>query len=306
MITAKKKQLVWTTIRMVTKLTYELSVDQLIPLCLARLENVMTPYLQNVPALELKSALEQALLSGGKHLRPLLTYATGSVFSATWENLDVPAAAVELVHTYSLIHHDLPCMGNTHLRRGASPCHQVYGQGMAVLAGDGLQALAMQILATHTATIKPERRLQMAAVLSKACGPFGMVAGQAYAISLVNDAVISKDLLANMYRLKTGALFSASIEMGRLASKDDDDMNQQALKNFGDCLGFAFQIQDDIFNLEMNTANANKATYPKLYGLIAAKEKVESLYEDALQAINYMGHQAQLLRELAGHILQRK
>lgn len=316
MVKQKKIQERATT-SMMNELSYELSSDQLVQLCSPRLEKIIMHYIQEVPALELKSAMEYTLFnSSKKYLRSLLIYATGSIFNAPLENLDVPASAVECMHTYSLIHDDLPCMDNADLRRGKPACHKVYAEGLAVLTGDALQTLAIQILAGHAAPLKPERRIQMINVLSTACGPFGMAAGQAYDISVMNDDIISNELLTDIYRLKTGALFSASIELGRLSSKDDDDMNQKALRDFGHCIGLAFQIQDDILDVETSTAvlgktqgmdaKNNKATYPKLHGLIAAKEKVESLYEEALEAINYMGHKAQLLRELTGHMLQRK
>src|ERR1700678_192902 len=178
-------------------------------------------------------------------------------------------------------------MDNADLRRGKPSCHKVYGEGMAILTGDALHTLAMQMLASHPAPLKAEKRTQMMAALSKACGPFGMAAGQALDITVMNDDSISIELLTDIYRLKTGALFSACIELGRLASKDDDEINQRALKEFGDYIGLAFQIQDDILDVEGETALLgktqgidlikNKVTYPKLAGLYKAKDKVQSL-----------------------------
>src|SRR5262249_55520424 len=136
---------------------------------------------------------------------------------APLENLDLPASSVELIHTYSLIHDDLPCMDNADLRRGKPTIHKVYGDGIAVLAGDALHTLAMQMIAHHPSPLKPERRLQMVKVLTHACGPYGMAAGQALDITVMGDGSISEDLLMNIYRLKTGALFSACVELGRLA-----------------------------------------------------------------------------------------
>ena len=190
--------------------------------------------------------MEYTLFNGSKRLRPLLIYATGYTFGAPWECLDIPASTVELIHTYSLIHDDLPCMDNANLRRGKPTCHKVFGEGMAVLTGDALHTLAMQIIASHTAPLKPEKRLQMMKTLGKACGPFGMASGQAMDITLMNEETISGRLLEDIYRLKTGALFTACIELGWLASKDDDELNQEALIEFGNCIGLAFQIQDDI------------------------------------------------------------
>lgn len=291
-------------------------LEDLFELCSTRLTKLFTLYLQNIPSLELKTAMEHSLFNTGKHLRPLLIYAAGMTFHAPLENLDIPASAVELIHTYSLIHDDLPCMDNADLRRGKPTNHKIYGEGMAVLAGDALHTLAMQIMAHHPAPLKTDRRLHMIKTLTQACGPYGMAAGQALDISMMDSTALSENLLFDIYKLKTGALFTACIELGWLASKDDDEINQHALKKFGEHIGLAFQIQDDILDIESNTetlgklqgmdAYNKKITYAKLAGLQNAKEKVRFLYQQALETINYLGDQAQLLRELAGHMLQRK
>lgn len=293
----------------------DLNLEELLALCPTRLEQTFSPYLHNTPAPELKAAMEYSLTNGGKRLRPLLIYATGLSFGAPWENLDIPACAVELIHTYSLIHDDLPCMDNADLRRGKPTCHKTFGEAIAVLTGDALHTLAMQILAGHPAPLSAERRVGMMKVLSEACGPFGMAGGQALDITLMSHS-LPGDLLENIYRLKTGALFTACIELGRLASFDTNEHNQKALKEFGECIGLAFQIQDDILDIETNTeilgkqqgidSQNNKVTYPMIYGLGQAKDKVESLYLQALTAINYLGDQAQLLRSLSERMLMRK
>jgi farnesyl diphosphate synthase len=294
----------------------DISVAQLHELCSTRLQKIVTQYTAETPALELRSAMEYTLLNGGKRLRPLLIYATGFIFAAPLENLDIPACAVELIHTYSLIHDDLPCMDNADLRRGKASCHKIYGEGMAVLTGDALHTLAMQIIAAHPASLSAEKRVHIMKTLSYACGPFGMAAGQAQDITLLQDPHISSDLLLNIYHLKTGALFAACIQLGRLCSDDDNDLNQVALQRFGDCIGLAFQIQDDILDIEthsqqlgktqgMDTKN-NKITYPKLHGMLAAKQQVANLYEEGLEAINYLGDKAQLLRELTRMMLRRE
>jgi farnesyl diphosphate synthase len=298
-----------------TTQTTKLKLDELRHLCTNRLNTTIDVYLQDIPSLELKAAMQYTMQQGGKRLRPLLIFAAGATFNATPENLAVPAAAVEIIHTYSLIHDDLPCMDNADLRRGQPTCHKVYNDGLAVLTGDALNTLAMQIIADHPSTLKAERRLRMISVLGKACGPYGMAAGQALDLTVLNDPSISKELLLDIYRLKTGALFTACIELGRLASSDDDEINEAALQEFGDHIGLAFQIQDDILDIETNTqtlgkpqgidAINNKMTYPHLLGMQAAKEKVESLYQQALESIDYLGDRAYLLRELAKKMLQR-
>lgn len=293
----------------------EMSLDQLSTLCKERMEQIFTQYLREIPSLELKTAMEYSLLNGGKHLRPLLIYATGFIFDAPLDNLDIPASSVEMIHTYSLIHDDLPCMDNADLRRGKPSCHKEFSEGVAVLAGDALHTLSMQIIASHAAPLKAERRMQMMKTLSTACGPYGMAAGQTLDITVMNDESISPDLLLDIYRLKTGALFTACLELGRLASRDDDVNNQSALKDCGEHLGLAFQIQDDILDMEASTetlgknqgidAKNKKITYAKLVGVVEAKEKVKLLYQQALEAINYMGHKAQLLRDVTGFMLLR-
>lgn len=291
------------------------TVEQYFQDRVARLQKIIVEYLTDIPSLELKKAMEYTLLNGGKYLRPLLVYAAGDLFDAPLENLDVPACAVEMLHTYSLIHDDLPCMDNADLRRGKPSCHKMFGEGIAVLTGDGLNTLSMQVLADHPAPLSHGRRLQILNVISKAAGPFGMAAGQALDISVLGDSSVSTDLLINIYYLKTGALISACLEAGRLASKDDDEVNQQALKTFGDRIGLAFQIQDDLLDIETDTKLSGKPqgldiknkklTYPKLFGVSAARLKVEELYEEALEAINFFGSKALHLRKLTSFMIKR-
>lgn len=293
----------------------DLSLTQLFEICPVRLRTAITPYFKHILSIDLKAAMEYTMFNGGKYLRPMLIYTTGYIFKAPMENLDVPACAVELIHTYSLIHDDLPCMDNADLRRGKPTCHKEFGEGMAVLTGDALHTLAMQILASHPAKLSAEQRVQLLKVLSYSCGPYGMAGGQALDITILNNAAITLDLLLNLYNLKTGALLSACVELGRIAANDTDEKNQRALKEFGDCIGLAFQIQDDILDIEATTETLGKQqgidvqnqkmTYPKIVGLEAAKEKVSQLYQQALQAIDYLGSDAQLLRELGGFMLQR-
>lgn len=299
------------------QVTHEFSFEQMLNTCGSRLNNLFKHLLIDIPSLKLKTAMEYTLLNNsGKRIRPMLIYASGSIFAASWQSLDIPACAVELIHTYSLIHDDLPCMDNADLRRGKPACHKAYGEDMAVLTGDALHTLAMHIISAHPAPLNKERRLEMMKILSQACGPYGMAAGQALDISVMHDMTISADLLIDIYRLKTGALISACVELGRLASNDDNDQHKQALLNYSQNLGLAFQIQDDILDMEATAeisgkpqgldSENNKATFPKLFGLTKAKNKVESLYEEALEAIDYLGERAQMLRQLTGFMLRRK
>lgn len=280
-----------------------------------RIEQTVARYLENTPSSILKEAMTYTLSNGGKQLRPALIYAAGAIFDAPLENLDIPATAVELIHTYSLIHDDLPCMDNADLRRGKPTCHIMYDQGMAVLTGDALHTLSMQILSSHPAPLSAEKRIAMMKVLSEACGPFGMAAGQAMDITLMQSGELSIEQLLEIYRLKTGALLSACVELGRLAGNDDSQTHQQALKIFGDRIGLAFQIQDDILDIEVTSEQLgkpqnidvvnNKKTYPAMLGLVQAKAQVEELYKEALEAIAYLGEKANELRLLADKMLRR-
>lgn len=294
----------------------ELSLDQLEKQVNQRLNELFLSVLEDTPSLELKNAMEYSLLNGGKRLRPLLIYAAGITFQAHPDSLDAAAAAVELVHTYSLIHDDLPCMDDAAMRRGRPSCHKTFGEGMAVLAGDALHTLAMQMIASHPAPLKAERRLQILTALSRACGPFGMAAGQALDLTVMSDDSISSRVLEDIYKLKTGALFTACTQIGWYASPNDDEASLTAMREFGTHIGLAFQIQDDILDMTAESETLgkpkgidnknNKFTYPKLHGIDVAQQKVATLYEQALQAIHYLGEDARLLREIAQRMLDRK
>lgn len=284
--------------------------------CLARLNRIFDQHLQNIPSLPLKNAMQYTLSNGGKRLRPLLIYATGEIFDAPLENCDIAAAAVEIIHTYSLVHDDLPSMDNADLRRGKPTIHKKFGEGLAILAGDALHTLAMEILANRPAPLKADKRLQMLSVLTHACGPFGMAGGQTMDITLLCGDPLPLDLLTTIYALKTGALLTACLQLGHLASNDTDTENHKALRTFGEKIGLAFQIQDDILDIETQSAQSgkdsgldrknNKNTYPHLTGIDAAKNRVEQLYQEALEQINYLGHRADTLRALTEQMLTRQ
>lgn len=285
-------------------------------LCESRLPPLFESVLNNIPALILRESMLSALKNGGKRLRPLLVYATAPLFNTPLSLLDAPAAAIEMIHTYSLIHDDLPCMDNADFRRGQPACHKVYGEGMAVLAGDALQTLAMDMILKYPSELNAERRLRMLGHLSEASGPLGMAAGQALDITLMSDTSLSLPLLETIYRLKTGALLSCALTLGWLASPQLDEVQGLALKHYGDAIGLAFQIQDDILDIETSSAELgkpqgidninNKYTYPRLAGLDEAKARVETLYEQAMESLNAFGSAADLLRGLTHQLLFRK
>lgn len=265
------------------------------------LEQVL-PSTTQVPQ-RLHEAMRYTVLAGGKRIRPLLVYATGQSFGATINSLDIPAAAVELIHCYSLIHDDLPAMDNDDLRRGQPTCHKQFDEATAILAGDALQCLAFSILGD----------LKMLIILGQACGSFGMAGGQ-----MIDLEAIGKNLtlaeLQTMHALKTGALIKASVLMGAIAAKVDA-ATYDNLANFATHLGLAFQIQDDILDVEGDTellgkqagadALLNKPTYPAILGLAAAKQQMETAYQQALNCLDIYGESAVYLREVAAYLVNR-
>lgn len=291
-----------------------LDLSELFELCSSSVTEICKHYLKAIPSLELKSAMEYSLLNNGKFLRPLLVFATGAIFNAATDNLAAAASAIEMIHTYSLIHDDLPAMDNADMRRGKPANHIVHGNALAILAGDALQTLAFQVLVEHPSTLKPHRKLQLVQLLAQSSGAYGMAGGQSLDITALDDETISEDLLLTIYRLKTGALFSASIESGWWCSEDEDDANLSALRHFADAIGLAFQIQDDVLDLEATSAqlgkttnnDSSKLTYPRLHGVERAKQKIETLYERGLDAINYLGTNAALLRAVTEKMLCRQ
>lgn len=291
-----------------------LSISDLLVTAQERIDKLFKHYLQSAdsPANQLKDAMYYAVSNGGKYVRPLLVYATGYYLGANWDNLDIPACAVEMIHSYSLIHDDLPAMDNADLRRGKPACHKAYNEAVAILAGDALQPLAFEIIASHPATLSAEQRIAMINHLCHASGLNGMAAGQALDIS----GVQTLESLTQMYALKTGALLSTSVKLGMIAANLKDISIINALETFADTIGLAFQIQDDLLDIEshadiigkpkgIDLAN-NKTTYPSLVGIKEARAKIESLFEAALQSIKPLGAPAEILRELANFLLQRK
>src|SRR5437899_2832756 len=206
-----------------------------------RLETLFNLYLikNPAPATTLRKAMAYAVLNGGKRIRPLLAYLTGRTFECSWENLDAPACAIELIHVYSLIHDDLPAMDNSDLRRGKPSCHKAFDDATAILAGDALQPLAFEVLSKHPAALTPQQRLDMIDVLSKASGMHGMAAGQMLDI----EKMTSLDSLTNMYQLKTGALLSTATHLGAIAAGVSDPAIFESLLTFAKKMGLAYQIQ---------------------------------------------------------------
>ena len=255
-------------------------------------------------------------LSGGKYVRPLLVYATGSTLDIDPDSMDGPACAVELIHSYSLVHDDLPAMDNDDLRRGKPTCHKAFGEAIAILTGDALQSLAFHILAHDPAiTVSPAQRLEMINTLSVATGSLGMAGGQAIDLAAVGQAMNISEL-EYMHEHKTGALIRASVKLGVLCKASVDAKLAENLDHYARCIGLAFQIRDDILDVEGNTAilgktqgadiARNKPTYPALLGLDGAKRKAKELHEQALACLEPIGSSAGPLRWISGFIVQRE
>jgi farnesyl diphosphate synthase len=269
----------------------------------------------DLPPVELHGAMRYAVLGGGKRLRPLLVYAAGHALGRDDSILDAPACAVEIIHAYSLVHDDLPAMDDDALRRGQPTCHVVYGEAMAILAGDALQALAFEILSTpHGDDDNPVARIAMLRALGAACGAEGMAGGQAFDLSAVGQK-LSLVELERMHAYKTGALIRASVRLGALAAGCTDTELLTRLDRYGHAVGLAFQVRDDILDVEGESAvigktagkdaAADKPTFPSIIGLPASRERLDTLVHDALEAIEPLGPRGEWLRDLARYSAQR-
>ena len=262
---------------------------------------------------KLHQSMRYAALDGGKRVRPMLVYAAGHAVGLPPEKLDGPAAAIEMIHVYSLIHDDLPAMDDDDLRRGRATCHKAFDEATAILAGDALQALAFEILCTDTA-ISEACRLPLVRTLASASGSIGMAGGQAIDLDAEGKKLALAEL-EEMHAKKTGALILAAIRMGAMSQADVGDATLSALNTFGGCIGLAFQIQDDILDETGDTEklgkpqgsdrDKDKSTFISLCGLDASKKRCEDLLQEALDALSSLGPSADHLRELANYIVRR-
>lgn len=270
---------------------------------------------QNEP--KLLEAMKYSSMNGGKRIRPFLVYAVGEMLGATLEDLDGPAAAIELIHCYSLIHDDLPAMDDDDLRRGKPTCHKAFDEATAILAGDSLQTLAFEIVSSHAyQNVSLANTLQMVKLLSKNAGYSGMCGGQSLDIAATNKQV---DLAAleQIHALKTGALIEVSALLGAYTNNlNIDDAHIDAIKLYAQKIGLAFQVQDDILDITSTTEQlgkpqgsdleAEKSTYPALLGLSSAQEKAQALIDEALQALAALPYNTDILCEFAKYIIKRK
>jgi len=268
---------------------------------------------ETVPV-KLHAAMRYALLGGGKRVRPLLVHAAGALSGADAASLSRAAAAVEMIHAYSLVHDDMPCMDDDDLRRGKPTVHVAYDEATALLVGDALQSQAFTVLA-GTDGVPPARLLAMVRLLADAAGSGGMCGGQAIDLDSVGVSLTLQQL-ERMHQLKTGALLRASVVLGALAGKDLDDAELQALHAYSRAIGLAFQVVDDVLDATADSATLgktagkdaadNKPTYVSILGLDESVALAEQLRRDAHAALAAFGDDAQRLRELADLIVQRK
>lgn len=285
--------------------------------CQARVEVALQRLLpsQEIAPLRLHQAMRYAVLGGGKRVRPLLAFAAGELASASPARAELVAAAVELIHAYSLVHDDLPCMDDDVLRRGKPTCHVQFDEATALLAGDALQALAFQVVAEQRLAERPEDQLQMAALLAQASGSRGMAGGQAIDLASVGRALTVPEL-EFMHIHKTGALIRAAVLLGARCGRNMEEFQLHSLDQFAKCVGLAFQVVDDILDAESSTATLgktagkdaekNKPTYVGALGIAGARDLAEELRQRGYEALEGLGPAAKRLRQMADFIVQRE
>jgi farnesyl diphosphate synthase len=280
------------------------------------MEDAMASFLPSrvVAPQRLHDAMRYAVLDGGKRIRPLLTFAAGELFDASGAMLARAAAAVEMIHAYSLVHDDMPCMDDDALRRGKPTVHVKYDDATALLVGDALQSQAFLILASGDG-IDAARQLFMVRLLAEASGSTGMCGGQAIDLESVG-LKLSLEELEQMHRLKTGALLRLSVLLGALCGKALSEAETAALDAYSAAVGLAFQVVDDVLDATADSATLgktagkdaadNKPTYVSILGLEQSRTLAEKLRCDAHEALAPFGENARRLRELADLIVQRK
>lgn len=269
----------------------------------------------NVAHARLLEAMQYSTLNGGKRIRPALLIAAAEALGAPRDKAILPACAMEMIHVYSLIHDDLPAMDNDDLRRGKPTCHRAFDEATAILAGDALQALAFKSLA-NAPHLNAETRLRMIDVLADASGAEGMVAGQSIDLAAVGQP-LTIEQLETMHLYKTGALIEASVVLGALCANKGDAATISILRSYARCIGLAFQVKDDILDVESDTATLgkqqgadaalNKPTYVSLLSLEGAKHKCRQLHELAMSELELLKDaNIQMLRALSEFIVNRK
>lgn len=278
-------------------------------------------YLQNhLPAenhapKRLHEAMRYAVLGGGKRIRPLLSFAAGELNGAEEARVIVVAAAVELIHVYSLVHDDLPCMDDDTLRRGKPTCHIKYDEPTALLVGDSLQSFAFQLMAEFSLADNPKKQLEMIKQLAQAAGSRGMAGGQAIDLESVGK-ILTLPELEFMHIHKTGALIRAAVMLGAYCGDNLSEEQLDRLDHFAKCIGLAFQVVDDVLDAEATTAalgktagkdaEQNKPTYVSILGVKQARELAKALQRDAYQAVEHLGESTHRLLQVTDFIVQRE
>ena len=286
--------------------------------CQVRLERAFDAWLppaRTHPA-TLHEAIRYTVMGGGKRIRPTLVYAGGQSVGVDRQLLDRPACAIELIHAYSLIHDDLPAMDDDDLRRGKPSCHRAFDEATAILAGDALQSLAFQVLSNgNDDGVSASTRLRMIKTLALASGSRGMAGGQAIDLAATGQQLNIAEL-EDMHIHKTGALIRASVVLGALCGKTAEQSSIDKLDHYAKCIGLAFQIRDDILDVEgeAKTLGKNpgmdqareKSTYPALIGMGAARQRATELHNEALESLSGFSDSADPLRWISSYIIERK
>ncbi|MBL4673868.1 MAG: polyprenyl synthetase family protein [Arenicella sp.] len=262
----------------------------------------------------LRAAMRYSTLSGGKRFRALLVYASGLAVGAPLARLDTVAAALECIHAYSLIHDDIPAMDDDDLRRGQPTSHIKYDEATAILAGDALQTLAFEMIASASSDLSDAQARSIGLKLAISSGQIGMVGGQILDIQATH-CQLNRDALENVHRRKTGALINAAVICGALCSDDTSELQLSSLSDYADNLGLAFQVVDDILDIESSTQELGKpsgsdvengkATYPALIGLQESKKLAQTLYQESIVSIAAISDNTSLLEDLAQLVVKR-
>lgn len=281
-----------------------------------RIEQVLSDALaiEDIAPSRLHEAMRYSALAGGKRIRPGLVYASGAALEIPLLPLDRIAVAIECIHAYSLVHDDLPAMDDDDLRRGIPTAHKAFDEATAILSGDALQAFAFEWLSEPVDGLRAEHQLKLIKVLAVAAGSRGMVGGQAIDLASVGLG-LEERALETMHAHKTGALINACVMMPAYCSDSVDEKQRDSLNRYANSIGLAFQVQDDILDVESDTQTlgkqqgadvaANKPTYPSILGMAGAKQKLQLLHQESLAALDDFGPEADLLRNIAQFIVQR-
>ncbi|MFM4703381.1 (2E,6E)-farnesyl diphosphate synthase [Aeromonas bivalvium] len=294
-----------------------MSLDSFSRLYRQRIDDRLSQQLDALPPMapRLREAMKYGLLLGGKRVRPFLVYAVGEMLGVETDRLDGPAAAVECIHAYSLLHDDLPAMDDDDLRRGQPTVHKAFDEGTAILAGDALQTLAFSILADHPMPASlMANRVRMLSTLARASGYLGMCGGQALDLQAEGRQITLAEL-EQVHRHKTGALIECAVTLGALCKTDMDEQTLGALQAYAAAIGLAFQVQDDILDITGDTATLGKpqgsdlaqekSTYPALLGLEQARELARELHGKALTALRPLPYNTDILEAFADYIIER-